>query len=66
MAMPDMPTPPFSRHTTFGPAAGKESISLVSAEVPLRSGPRNCGHSPPVAKGAVSIVKVKSVNVMRM
>src|SRR5262249_24204673 len=37
--------PPSTFHKTFGPAAGQVVNRPVSAEAPLRLGPRNCGQS---------------------
>src|SRR4029453_2529916 len=45
IANPDIPTPPLTRQTSFGPPSGHLSSSPVSAEIPFRCGPRNCGQS---------------------
>src|ERR1019366_2215592 len=39
-------------HRTLGPPAGHLRSKPVSLEMPLRSGPRNCGQSDPCAAGS--------------
>jgi len=51
-----MPTPPFTRQTSFGPSLGQLFISPVSAEIPFRAGPKNCGQS---AAGEVETTKAR-------